>query len=64
VTDEHVVQPSVPGAQPVPADERVRTHIATLDGIEQRPLSEHAQAYSDVHAELQAALTEIDDASG
>jgi hypothetical protein len=47
-----------------PVEERVRRHVAALDGIADLPLSEHAQRYDEVHAELQAALTEIDGESG
>jgi hypothetical protein len=47
-----------------PVEERVRRQVAALDGIADRPLSEHAQRYDEVHAELQAALTEIDGESG
>jgi len=47
-----------------PVEERVRQQVATLVGIENRPLAEHAQRYDEVHAELQAALTEIDGESG
>jgi hypothetical protein len=43
-----------------PVAERVRRQVATLDGLAALPLSEHAQRYDEVHAELQAALTEID----
>lgn len=39
-------------------------HLATLRGIAQRPLGEHADAYTEVHARLQSALTDIDDAAG
>jgi hypothetical protein len=44
----------------LPVAERVRRQVATLDGLAALPLSEHAQRYDEVHAELQAALTEID----
>ena len=47
-----------------PVEERVRQQVASLSGIENRPLAEHAQRYDEVHAELQAALTEIDGESG
>lgn len=42
----------------------VREFVTALDGIENRPLSEHADRYAAVHAELQSALTSLDDASG
>lgn len=48
----------------LPVAERVRRRVAALDGIADLPLSEHAQRYDEVHAELQAALTEIDGESG
>jgi hypothetical protein len=43
-----------------PVAERVRRQVAALDGLAALPLSEHARRYDEVHAELQAALTEID----
>ena len=46
-----------------PVDERVRSQLAQLEGIEQRPLPEHAERYDQVHAELQAALSDIDGAA-
>jgi len=33
-----------------------------LDSLDQRPLSEHADAYEQVHAELSETLASIDDA--
>jgi hypothetical protein len=54
----------VPLAEDASVEERVRYHVAGLDGIERRPLAEHAQRYDEVHVELQAALTEIDGESG
>ena len=57
-------KPAGPGVDELSADapieERVRHHAASLDGIEHRPIGEHAQRYDEVHTELQAALTEID----
>jgi hypothetical protein len=47
-----------------PVEQRVREHVAALDGIEDVPLAEHAQRYDEVHAALQAALVEIDGESG
>ncbi len=49
---------------PVPAEERVRRQVAALDGIDERPLAEHAERYDQVHAQLQAALTGIDGGAG
>ena len=48
----------------VPVAERVRNLAAELDGIETRPLGEHAERYDHVHAQLQAALSEIDGGTG
>ena len=48
----------------VPVEQRVREQVATLDGIADMPLAEHAQRYDEVHAALQAALVEIDGESG
>lgn len=39
-------------------------YLAPLRGIANRPLTEHADAYTEVHARLQSALTDIDDAAG
>ena len=44
----------------LPVAERVRRQAGALDGLADLPLSEHARRYDEVHAELQAALTEID----
>lgn len=52
------------GGTDLPVEERVRRQVAALDGIADLPLSEHARRYDEVHAELQAALTEIDGESG
>lgn len=50
--------------QQAPVEERVRLLASELDGIETRPLGEHAERYSEVHAQLQAALSEIDGGAG
>ncbi len=52
--------------EPTPADsirQRLAQDLAALSDIQQRPLGEHAERYSTVHAQLQAALTEIDGGS-
>jgi hypothetical protein len=54
---------SDPGSD-VSVEERVRRRVAELDGIEHQPLATHAERYDEIHAELQAALTEIDGESG
>ena len=36
--------------------------LSGLDGIAERPLSEHAEVYQGLHADLQAALARIDSA--
>ncbi len=46
-----------PGRAP---DERIGAALASLDGIEAMPLSEHAERYGEVHERLQAALADID----
>ena len=46
-----------------PVDEHVRGQLAELEDIEDRPLPEHAERYDQVHAELQAALSDIDGAA-
>lgn len=47
-----------------PTTEGVREHLASLAGIAERPVAEHADLYAQVHASLQSALTSIDDATG
>jgi hypothetical protein len=51
-------------ARSVPASgtARVQAALSELDGVQQRPLAEHAESYARVHAQLQAVLTEIDGA--
>jgi hypothetical protein len=49
---------------PIELEEQVRRQLAELDGIENRPLAEHAERYDQVHRQLQAALSEIDGAAG
>ena len=36
--------------------------LAVLDGLAERPLHEHAEVYHGLHADLQAALADIDGA--
>ncbi len=43
-----------------PAPTRIASSLAALDRIAERPLAEHADVFSRVHAELQDALAEID----
>ncbi len=56
----------VPGPPPATIGEasdpgaEVRRQVAALAELDQLPLSEHAERYGEVHATLQAALTEID----
>jgi hypothetical protein len=53
-----------PSPQQAPVAERVRLLVSELDGIETRPLGEHAERYSQAHVQLQAALSEIDGGAG
>ncbi len=55
-----------PGSDPQPASEgdRVRTGVASvdealasLDGLDQRPVSEHADVFEDAHRRLRQALS-------
>ena len=63
--------------QPTPQDDRVDCHddqngepvvqsatpdLTVLDGLGERPPHEHVAVYEQVHAQLQHALSEIDDA--
>lgn len=52
------------GASPVasPVASRIAEEVASLATLSELPLSEHADAYQRVHAELQRALAEIDGA--
>jgi hypothetical protein len=47
-----------PGPPPRPADplESVERAVAALDGLAERPLGEHVEAYERVHAALSEAL--------
>jgi hypothetical protein len=38
----------------------ILAHLDALDGLDSRPLGEHADIYQGVHEKLQAALAEID----
>jgi hypothetical protein len=49
-------RPTGSGADPLP------TRLDVLDGLAERPLDEHAAVYQGLHADLQAALAEIDSA--
>ncbi len=46
----------------VDATERIAQQIASLDALRELPLADHADAYQQVHTELQRALAEIDSA--
>jgi hypothetical protein len=39
---------------------RIEAALAGLETLGERPLSEHAEVYEQVHTRLQAALSEID----
>ena len=63
------VMPRAEPSQPTSADDAGATdragvlqRLAQLDGIAERPLSEHAEVYQGLHADLQAALARIDSA--
>ena len=50
-----------PGIAPTAAEpDRFAAQRAVLAGLAERPLDEHADAFAQVHAQLQAALAEID----
>ncbi len=46
-----------------PVEDRVRGQLADLEAIDDRPLAEHAERYDQIHGQLQAALSDIDDAA-
>jgi hypothetical protein len=53
--------PATEDAQPGTADsDVVRRQMDELEDIERRALAEHAERYDHLHAELQAALSDID----
>jgi hypothetical protein len=45
-----------------PAQTGWTSRLAVLDELADRPLQEHAEVYQSLHADLQAALAEIDGA--
>lgn len=47
---------------PPPARTEDVADLAVLDELAQRPLDEHAAVYERLHAQLQTALNEIDNA--
>ena len=49
-----------PGAPTAAEWDRFAAQRAVLAGLAERPLDEHADAFAQVHAQLQAALAEID----
>jgi hypothetical protein len=53
ILDLAAASPSTPG---------LSGRLAVLDGLAERPLHEHAEAYHGLHTDLQAALAEIDGA--
>lgn len=44
------------------ASATVSNRLAELDDLTRRPLAQHAEVYQALHADLQAALAEIDSA--
>ncbi len=47
---------------PTVQDDVVQEHLAVLGDLAEHPLSEHADRFGQLHARLQAALSEIDQA--
>jgi hypothetical protein len=54
------VRPSVSTEHTDSVLRQIADSVAGLDGLEQLPLSEAAQRFSELHAELQGALTDLD----
>ncbi|MCW2657717.1 MAG: hypothetical protein JWR06_1910 [Jatrophihabitans sp.] len=54
--------PADPSQTGAPTNERVRAAVDLLDTLRDRPLAEHPDVYQRIHAELQGALMDIDDA--
>lgn len=52
--------PEPPGPQVPGAPAGVRTAAAVLEGLAQRPLSEHVAGYDEVHRLLRDALATLD----
>ena len=48
-----------PGSAPVP---QVAAALRALDGLEQRPVSEHVELFDGLHRTLQDALATLDEA--
>jgi hypothetical protein len=46
--------------QPVATTARIAQQVAALDKVADLPLSQHAEMYQRLHAELQDALADID----
>ncbi|MEO6886211.1 MAG: hypothetical protein ABI232_08005 [Jatrophihabitantaceae bacterium] len=59
MSDESANVGSAPEQASTVADQ-IAAHLAELDTVAQKPLTEHADAYQRVHVELQRALAEID----
>jgi hypothetical protein len=56
-------QPESPIADGIPAATQAADRLqGVLDGLSARPLQEHAEVYAGLHADLHAALSQIDGA--
>jgi hypothetical protein len=55
-------QEATPDPIPVDVAAQLQDRLAVLDSLDARPLAEHPDVYQQLHAELQAALAEIDTA--
>ena len=55
-------EPAAPQSDPQPQAERAPAvaDLTELDTLDERPLAEHADVFGRVHAQLQAALAEVD----
>ena len=51
---------SPPVRPPTPPSGSVDEVLARLDGLQDRPLHEHAEVYDEVHRRLQAQLAALD----
>ena len=49
-------------AEPEIAESPARAVVGELDTLAQQPVAEHPRVYERIHAELQSALSAIDDA--
>lgn len=55
-------QPAAEAGSPVAAESPVAAALAEMNGLAERPVADHPDIYGRAHAQLQNALSAIDDA--